>query len=216
MSYKLAIFDMDGTVLDTLDDLANAVNHTLIKFGMPTRSNREVRSYLGNGVRRLIESAAPDGTKEAVIDEMLQFYRAYYGEHSADKTAPYKGIEQALKKLRENGCKTALLSNKPDAPAVALTKKYFDGLFDYAAGEKEGIERKPSPDGLYPIFETFRIDKSEAVFIGDSEVDIMTAKNADMDCIAVTWGFRDRDELIAAGGLMLADSADELLRLILS
>lgn len=215
MSYKLAVFDMDGTVLDTLDDLANAVNHTLSEFGMPPRTNKEVRSYLGNGVRNLIKCAAPGGTDEAVIDKMLDFYRPYYGAHSADRTAPYAGIPEMLKSLRAAGCRTALLSNKPDAPAVALCERYFPGLFDYAAGEKEGIVRKPAPDGLFPIFEKLGVDKSEAVYIGDSEVDVATAKNAGMDCIAVAWGFRDRDELAAAGADVIVSDAAELEKAIL-
>jgi len=215
MSYKLAIFDLDGTVLDTIDDLADAVNHVLTEFGMPCRSIDEVRAYTGNGARRLIELSATPGTPNETVDKILSVYREYYGAHSEIKTAPYAGICEMLKKLRASGCRTAVLSNKPDAPVVTLCKKYFDGLFDYAAGEREGIIRKPSPDGIYQIMKLFGASAAETVYIGDSEVDIETARNAGLDCISVDWGFRDRSTLIDAGAVRIVSSADELLSAIL-
>ncbi len=215
MSYKLAIFDLDGTILDTLEDLTNAVNHTLIKYGRPTRSPAEIRSYLGNGVVKLIECAFANPVDANILSSAVAEYRAYYGEHADIKTKPYDGVKEMLSYLRERGIKTAVLSNKPDAPTKALCKRYFGDLFDCTAGEKEGIPRKPAPDGVYPILDLFGLTPSDAVFIGDSEVDIATAKNAGMDCVCVCWGFRDMDVLLESGADMIAKDAEELMNLII-
>lgn len=215
MSYKLAIFDLDGTILDTLEDLTNAVNHTLTKYGRPTRTSAEIRSYLGNGVVKLIECAFENSVNSNTLSHAVTEYRAYYGEHADIKTKPYDGIKEMLSSLRNKGIKTAVLSNKPDAPTKALCKRYFGDLFDCTAGEKEGIPRKPAPDGVYPILDRFGLTASEAVFIGDSEVDIATAKNSGMDCISVGWGFRDTDILLESGADMIAKDAEELMNLII-
>lgn len=215
MSYKLAIFDLDGTVLDTLGDLTDAVNHTLELYGLPLRTPKEIRSYLGNGARRLIELSAPTGTLENVIESLFAEFRSYYNANSAIKTAPYPGICEMLARLRAAGCRTAVLSNKPDAPVVTLCRQYFDGLFDIAAGEKDGVARKPAPDGIYPIMEALGASAADTVYIGDSEVDIDTARNAGLDCISVDWGFRDHDELTGAGAFRIVSSAEELEKAVL-
>lgn len=216
MSYKLAIFDLDGTILDTLEDLTNAVNYILIQYERPTRTPAEIRSYLGNGVVKLIECAFGDSVDGDTLSRAVSEYRVYYGEHADIKTRPYSGIPEMLAELRAAGVKTAVLSNKPDAPTKALCKRYFDGLFHIAAGEKEGIVRKPAPDGVYPILEELGVSACDAVYIGDSEVDIETAKNSEMDGISVAWGFRDVDYLKKSGASVIVYSADELKRAILS
>lgn len=216
MAYKLAIFDLDGTILDTLEDLTNAVNHILTKYGRPVCTPAEIRSYLGNGVIKLIECAFSSAVDEETLAKAVAEYRKYYGEHADIKTKPYDGVPELLSDLHLSGVKTAVLSNKPDAPTKALCEHHFGGLFDLAAGEKEGIPRKPAPDGVYPILDAFGISSNEAVYIGDSEVDIETAKNSGMDCISVAWGFRDEDQLKDSGASVIVYNAQELKKAILS
>lgn len=216
MSYKLAIFDLDGTVLDTLDDLTDSVNHVLSQRGYKVRTAAEVRSYLGNGAKKLIERALPEGLPDETVVSVLEDYKLYYGDHSEIKTRPYPGIIQMLKELKRIGVKTAILSNKPDAPTKALSQRYFNGLIDYAAGENADIPRKPAPDGVRVILEKLGISANEAVFVGDSEVDIATAKNSGMDCISVEWGFRDPDFLISSGSDRSAKTAEQLLNYIIN
>lgn len=215
MSYKLAIFDLDGTILSTLEDLADSTNHALASQGLPTRTVDEVCSFIGNGARLLIERAVPSGTSTDVTDRVFDEFRAYYADHAEIKTRPYDGILDMLRTLRENGCKTAVLSNKPDFAVQTLCKKYFDGLLDSAAGEKAGIPRKPAPDAVNAILAELAVDRTDTVYVGDSDVDIDTAKNAGMDCISVDWGFRDRDFLIAHGAKRIASHADELAAMII-
>ena len=208
---KAIIFDLDGTVLDTLDDLANAVNHTLEVHNMPKRTLKEIRAILGNGARNLIERSVPEGTDAAVTDDVFEYYQKYYREHSEINTKPYDGIMDMLGTLKERGVKLAVLSNKPDAAVQPLAKKYFPGIFDYVSGEKAGIVRKPAPDGIYEALRVLDIPLEDTVFIGDSEVDIDTAKNASMDCISVCWGFRDADVLWDSGATCVISTADALL-----
>lgn len=210
MSNKLAIFDLDGTVLDTLYDLTDSVNHVLSQRGYKTRTAEEIRSYLGNGAKKLIECALPEGTPDETVVSVLKDYQLYYGSHSDIKTGPYPGIVEMLTDLKQLGIKTAILSNKPDSPTKALSTRYFNGLIDYAAGETAEIPRKPAPDGVFIILEKLGISVEDAVFIGDSEVDIATAKNAGMSCISVEWGFRDPDVLIASGADISAKTAKQL------
>ena len=209
--YKTAIFDLDGTLLDTLADLTNAVNYALTKHGLPERTAKEIRSFLGNGMVRLIELSA-NGAANA--QEILAEFKSYYAVHSADETKPYEGIMEVLDALKQRGVKTAILSNKGDFAVQTLTKEYFGDLIDEAQGENEaqGVKRKPSPDGVYAIMERLGAKAEETVFIGDSEVDIRTAENAGVDCLAVTWGFRDKQELIENGGKTLVATPKELLQ----
>ena len=215
MRYKLAIFDLDGTILDTLDDLADAVNYALKEYGYPQRTLEEVRRFVGNGIRKLIERAVPAGLTEEDISKVHQTFSAFYQEHCADKTRPYKGILPLLERLREAGCLTAVVSNKADVAVQPLCQQYYDGLFDFAVGEREGIRRKPAPDAVQEVLRRLRVDAGEAVYIGDSEVDIQTAANAGLDSIIVTWGFRDRAYPESQGGKRFVDRPEEIEEIVL-
>ena len=217
MSFRVALFDLDGTVLNTLDDLADATNAVLTANNMPTRTLDEVRRFVGNGVRKLIERAVPAGTDEPLVEKILGDFKAYYGAHCAEKTAPYEGILEMLAALRQNGVRTAVVSNKADFAVQALAKQYFGDLFDVALGEDTAKRpTKPAPDMVYHVLNMLGATPAEAVYIGDSDVDVLTARNAGLRCIAVTWGFRDRACLQKAGATLLADTAKELQNLILA
>lgn len=189
--YQLVIFDLDGTILDTLQDLADAVNHAMKKNDMPLHTVDEVRQFVGNGIRKLIERSVPKETETAVIDKVHSDFTAYYQVHCADNTAPYAGIPELLQNLREHGIHTAVISNKADYAVQSLCEQYFPNLFDAVAGEKEGTRRKPAPDSVNAVLNALHLTREQAVYIGDSDVDIETAKNAGMPCISVAWGFRD-------------------------
>ena len=208
--FDTAIFDLDGTILYTLVDLKNSMNFTLKKFGFPERTLDEVRRFVGNGIRNLIIRAAPKGTDEKTIDEMFEVFNEHYAVHCNDNTKSYDGIDELLKKLKEQKVKTAVVSNKADYAVQTLVKKYFDGLFDYAVGEKQGVRKKPCPDSVNEVLRVLDTPKEAAVYIGDSEVDVATAKNAQMDCIAVDWGFRDREVLINSGATLIVSDAAAL------
>lgn len=210
MNYKLAIFDLDGTLLDTLEDLADSVNYVMRSFGCPERTLPEVRAFVGNGIRKLVERSAPKGTAEEEVDRMLARFIEYYKEHCADKTRPYAGIPELLQVLREKGVKIAVVSNKADAAVKALCEQYFPGMLDEAVGERAGIARKPAPDTVNEVLKSLQIDKSRAVYIGDSEVDVQTARNAELDCIAVDWGFRDASVLKEAGAEVIVSTPEAL------
>ena len=209
--YKAVIFDLDGTILDTLDDLADSVNFALKKHGLPVRENTEIRSFLGNGMVNLVKLSAGDKAED--IAGILADFKEYYAKHSADKTKPYDGVLETISALKEQGVKTAVLSNKGDFAVQPLVKRYFGGLIERAQGENEaaGVLRKPNPDGVYKIMKELGVTEEETVFVGDSEVDILTAKNAGVDCVAVTWGFRDEKDLIENGAEKLISKPSELL-----
>lgn len=213
--YKLAIFDMDGTILDTLEDLKDSVNYALCECGYPERTYDEVRSFVGNGIRKLIERAVPDGTSLENIDNVHNTFTEHYKLHCADKTKAYDGIKPLISELRRNGIKTAVVSNKADYGVQELCREYFDGLFDYAVGERERIRRKPAPDSVNEALRVLGFDKSEAVYIGDSDVDFETAKNAELPCISVLWGFRDEDFLRKIGAKTFVSKPSEILDIIL-
>ncbi|MCQ2373861.1 MAG: HAD-IA family hydrolase [Phascolarctobacterium sp.] len=210
MKYKLAIFDMDGTILDTLVDLANAVNHALAEKNLPQRSLMEIRSYLGNGMLNLIRLSAPKGASDAEISELKDIFTNYYKAHCAENTKPYDGILELIAELRAQGVKTAVVSNKPDFGVQLLVEEHFPTSFDFAVGEKEGIAKKPAPDSVNAVLEKLNIARNDAVYIGDSEVDYATAKNAEMDDIIVTWGFRDEDYLQSLGAKTIVHTMEEL------
>lgn len=215
MKYKLAIFDMDGTILNTIDDLASSLNYVLEKSGYPTRTMDEVISFVGDGLRKLLERGAPEGTDSDAVDKALADFKKYYAVHCADRTAPYDGIIDMLKNLRRNGCLTAVVSNKADDAVQELCKKYFTGLFDYAVGERSGILRKPAPDSVNEVLEKLNVQRENAVYIGDSDVDIQTAVNAGMDSIIVEWGFRKKEFLQKMGAKTIVSEAGEIERIIL-
>ncbi len=215
---KLAVFDLDGTLLDTLDDLADAVNAALARASFPSRTRDEVRQFVGNGVERLIRLAVPAGTDEATVMAVLGDFKATYAAHCAVRTAPYPGVIALLDALREQGCRIAVVSNKFDAAVKELCRHYFGDRVEVAVGERlsEGIRRKPAPDTVFEALAAFGLRPEEAdrhriTYIGDSDVDIETAKNAGIPCISVTWGFRDAAFLRDHGARVVADRAEEVL-----
>lgn len=211
MKYKTVIFDMDGTVLNTLDDLAASTNFALENNFLPSRTTDEVRSFVGNGIRKLIERAVPQGTETEKIDSVFADFKSHYADHCAEKTAPYDGICDLISALKKNGVKTAVVSNKADFAVQSLCKTYFDGVFDYAVGEKEGVRTKPCPDSVLETVRALDSDMGATVYVGDSEVDIQTAKNACIPCVSVDWGFKDKSFLTEHGAAVIAEDTDELL-----
>lgn len=215
MKFETAVFDLDGTLLDTLDDLMNSVNFALAEFDFPKRSREEIRQFVGNGVGMLIKRAVPAGTSTEIEEECLSVFRHHYSEHKEDNTAPYDGISPALLKLKEAGIKTAVVSNKFDAAVKELCKPFFGDLIPVAIGERENVRRKPCPDSVFEALKELGAEKETAIYIGDSDTDVETAKNAGIPCIGVTWGFRDRDILEKAGADYIIDEPSQLLGIIL-
>lgn len=209
-SYKLVIFDMDGTILDTLKDLHASVNYALNGCGYPLRSIDEVRQFVGNGIRKLIERSVPQGTVVTDTDKVFELFKEHYAVHCADSTMPYSGIPELIHTLREHDIKTAVVSNKADFAVRELCVRYFDGLFDCAVGEREGVRRKPYADSVNEVLSELGIYKEDAVYVGDSEVDIQTAQNAGTDCISVAWGFRERTLLLDNGAEIIVSDISEL------
>ncbi len=208
--YALIIFDLDGTILDTLEDLMISLNVALQKNKFPERSLEEVRSFVGNGIGMLIRRAVPANANDEMICQVHADFTDHYKIHSADHTRPYDGIPALMKELHEKGRQTAVVSNKADYAVQDLCALYFPGLIDIAVGEKEGVRRKPEPDSVNEVIRLSGIPKESVVYIGDSEVDIETAENAGIDAIIVEWGFRDRDFLIKKGAGLLVKSPAEL------
>ncbi len=215
MRYETVIFDLDGTLLDTLEDLADSVNHVLKESGYPERTLGEVRDFVGNGIRKLIERSVPEGTTVDSIDKVHQHFIAYYKEHCMEKTKPYDGISDLLQSLRKAGCKIAVVSNKADYAVQLLCKKYFNGMFDAALGELTGTPKKPAPDSVLHVLKKLDTESSKAVYVGDSDVDILTARNCCMDEIIVTWGFRDKKFLEEQGAKVFASSPEEILDIVM-
>ena len=215
MKYKAVIFDMDGTILNTLEDLKNATNYSLRQFGMPERSLEEVRIFVGNGIRKLVERAVPAGTPKEKIDQILDVFLEYYEIHSADNTSPYPGILELVEKLKKSGIKTAVSTNKADVPAQELGREYFNGIFDLIVGQQDGLKVKPAPDSVNKILSILDIQKKDAIYIGDSDVDVQTAKNSGLDFIGVSWGFRGREFLEKNGAKNIVDNANEILDLVI-
>lgn len=209
---KAVIFDLDGTLLNTLDDLADSTNYALSKFGYPTRTIEEVRQFVGNGVAKLIERAIPEGKNNPNFEKCLSIFKENYAKNMYNKTAPYNGIIEMLSNLKSKGIKIAVVSNKFDLAVKELCKKYFEGFIDFAAGENEaqGIKKKPAPDTVISVLNEFNFAPEDAVYVGDSDVDIMTAKNSKMPCISVTWGFRDEKFLLENGATILINAPSEI------
>ena len=215
MSYKAVLFDMDGTLLDTLEDLCDSTNHALAQMGYPLRGIEEIRRFIGNGAEKQIRRAVPEGTSEGKIMETLAAFRAYSQDHCQIKTKVYDGLLDVLSELKEKGVKMAVVSNKPDAAVKKLSREYFGDRLDYAIGPSDGVRCKPYPDMAEEALKALGVEKKDAVFVGDSEVDVQTGLNAGLDVIAVSWGFRSREVVIEAGAKMIADDASELEKLIL-
>ena len=210
--YEAVVFDLDGTLLDTLDDLTDSTNAALGKFSLPLRTRDEVRTFVGNGIAKLIERAVGENGRHLHAEVLAEFKRDY-ALRCADKTAPYEGILPLLQTLQAQGIKTAVVSNKADFAVKSLAKTYFDGLLLAAVGENEeaGIRKKPAPDSLLAVMEQLSAAAETTLYVGDSEVDIQTAKNAGVDCLCVTWGFRDKAYLVEEGGRLFVDTAVEIL-----
>ena len=204
MRYKAVLFDMDGTVLDTLKDLNSAASMALMKFGFEPQTMEETRIRIGNGSRRLLELSVPDGTPHETVDAILAWYLPYYNMHANDSTAPYPGILELLQALIDAHYTLAVVSNKPDRIVRELASIHFPGLLEIAVGENEagGVRRKPWPDTLLAAAKALDVSPKECLYVGDSEVDVLTASRAGMDCASVLWGFRSLSELKNAGAKM--------------
>ncbi len=215
MKFDTAIFDLDGTILDTLNDLRDSVNYALLTNDLPTRSTDEVRAFVGNGIRLLIERAVPENTQEEIINKCFVDFKAHYKNNSANLTKPYPEIICVLKELKSRGVKIAVVSNKADFAVQGLVLRYFPDVFHFAVGEKEGVRRKPCPDSVFAAMEYLKADKNKTIYIGDSEVDIETAKNSGIPCIAVTWGFRDKSVLESLEPEYIIDKPSQITEIVL-
>lgn len=206
------IFDLDGTLLDTLEDLYLSVNATLSAFNFPTRTRGEVRSFVGNGVPMLVKRALPSGVNEDIFDDALEFFTEYYGLHCMDHTRAYEKIPETLCELKRKGLSIGVVTNKIHSAACELCEKYFSGLVDIVQGQAEGFPTKPDPTATNYIIQKLGADK--AIYVGDSEVDIQTAKNACVPCISVSWGFKERDFLETHGAELVCDTTEQMLSCI--
>lgn len=209
-NYDTYVFDLDGTLLSTLGDLAASCNHALRANGMPERTIDEVRRFVGNGVKKLMERAIPGGLDNPLFEKTFADFRQHYMHHNLDTTCPYPGVMEMLESLRSRGKKVAVVSNKFYAATQALCKHFFGDLVDVAIGEREGIRKKPAPDTVNEALAQMNVEKERAVYIGDSDVDIMTANNCGMPCISVLWGFRDYDFLVEHGATIFVTSPLQL------
>lgn len=214
MKYKAIIFDLDGTLTDTLFDLKESTNYALRYMEWPERTLEEVRSFVGNGVRRLMEQAVPSDAEELEFDECFSVFQEHYVKHCQDHTSLYPGIAELLAELKSRGYKMAIVSNKLQRGVDELYKTFFDGLIDVAIGERKGVRRKPMPDMVELALRELGVDAHDAVYVGDSEVDMATARNAGLPCITVLWGFRDRDYLKEIGAFQMVEKPEEILSLV--
>jgi len=214
MKYSAVLFDLDGTLLYTLEDISDALNRTLVKHGMPPISLDETRANVGNGSARLVERAVPAGTSPEDEKAVLRDYRADYDINCNVKTRPYPEIPALLEKLSAAGAGLAVVSNKPDGAVKSLVSAYFPGIFAVAVGEGPNVRRKPAPDTLLAALDRLGVGREEAVYVGDSEVDIATAANAGLKCVSALWGFRSEEELKEHGAAELISSPLELLNII--
>lgn len=212
--YDTVIFDLDGTLLNTLEDLQSSVNYALAAYQMPQRSLEEIRRFVGNGVQRLIELAVPQKTSKEMLEDVFALFKEHYAIHCNDKTNLYPGIPELLVRLKAEGFRTAIVSNKLQEGVDTLYKQYFEECVEVAIGAREGIRKKPAPDSVFEAMKLLDAHKNRTVYIGDSEVDIATAHNAGVPCIAVTWGFRTRKEQEEAGGDVFAETPEDILELI--
>lgn len=214
MKYKAIIFDLDGTLTDTLEDLFISVNYALRSCGLPERSLDEVRRFVGNGVRKLMERAVPEGTEPTLLEQCFEMFRSHYVIHCQDHTCLYPGIATLLMTLHTRGYRMAVVSNKLQSGVDELARAFFHGVIEVVIGERPGIPRKPEPDMVEEALRQLGVSKDEAIYVGDSDVDLQTASNAGLPCISVLWGFRNRDFLIAHGATTFAESPQDVLGLV--
>ncbi|MBE5932816.1 MAG: HAD family hydrolase [Lachnospiraceae bacterium] len=209
MKYNTVIFDLDGTLLDTLDDLTDSVNFAMNAMGWPLRDRKDVRLFLGNGIKRLMELSSPKGIADEEFERAFALFKEYYEAHNQDKTAPYDGVVDVMAHFKEKGIKMAIVSNKVHEAVLALRDKFFPYV-EIAIGDMPDMARKPEPDSCYKALELLGSNKEESVYIGDSEVDLLTAKNSGLDCITVLWGFRDKEYLLEQGATTFVETPKEL------
>ncbi|HIU57818.1 MAG TPA: HAD-IIIA family hydrolase [Candidatus Ornithomonoglobus merdipullorum] len=214
MRYTTVIFDLDGTLLNTLDDLTASVNHAMDMMGMPRHTLDEVRRFVGNGVRVLIRRSVPAGTSDEDYESAYNYFEEHYAVHCKDKTGPYEGVPKMLSELCKMGYKTAIVSNKIDFAVKELRDDFFADTVPVAVGDDLKMKNKPAPDMVFKALRELGSDKSECVYVGDTDVDLETAKNAGMDCVSVSWGFRSRAELEGYGARMIADVPADILKFI--
>lgn len=212
--YNTVVFDMDGTLLNTLDDIADGVNYILRRYGYQEKTLEEVRRAVGNGARRLLMAVIPGGEENPQFEQILKEYGAYYQEHCQIKTRAYDGVQQLLEALKEKGIKIAIVSNKGDGAVKELNRRYFSETIETAVGERPGIGRKPAPDSVLEALKILESSREQAVYVGDSEVDYHTAANAGMTCVLVSWGFRSREQLERLSPDYLIDAPLELLNIL--
>ncbi len=213
-TYDTIIFDLDGTLLDTLEDLTASVNHALDQVSFPRRTLDEVRTFVGNGVRVLMRRALPGGEENPRFEEAFAAFREHYAAHCRDRTRPYPGIMDLARELKARGLRLGIVSNKSDREVKELNRACFSGLFSAALGEREGVRRKPEPDGLLEAVKELGSTPERSLYVGDSEVDLRTAVNAGIDCVSVTWGFRSETQLREAGAKRFIRSPMELLTVL--
>jgi len=204
------IFDLDGTLLDTLEDLYQSANAVLKIYGFPEKTKEEVRQSVGNGVRVLMRYMVPEGESNPCFEDCILAFQKYYLQHLNDHTMPYRGIMELLKRLKEQGWKIAIVSNKPDKAVKELSRQIFGNMVSLAVGESAKMKRKPAPDTVYAAMRELGVQKETCVYVGDSEVDFETAKNSDVLGILVSWGFRSQKELEALGAERIVHSPEEL------
>lgn len=210
VKYRAVLYDMDGTVLDTLNDLHNAVNRSLREFGLPEVPPEQTRACLGNGAAWLIAHCVPEGCPPELRERVLAWYKPWYDAHCRIETRPYEGILPLMERLHALGVRQAIISNKPDPAVQELAAYFFPGLLETAVGERPGVRRKPAPDTVLAAAKSMGLSPTDSVYVGDTEVDLETARAAGMDCVAVSWGFRSREHLLASGACRIADSPEEL------
>lgn len=206
----IVVFDLDGTLLNTLEDLAASVNYALRSNHYPERSQKEVRSYLGNGIRFLMRKAAPEAISEEQFEKTFCDFKSYYMEHCMDSTCPYDGVLELMAELKDMGYTMAIVSNKLQPAVTELNEKFFSKYVSVAIGESAEVHRKPAPDSVFKALEMMGAKAEDAVYIGDSEVDMQTAQNASLPCISVLWGFRDKDFLMERGATVLVEKPAEV------
>lgn len=210
------VFDLDGTLLNTLEDLADSVNYAMKQHGLPEHTIEEVRAYVGNGVAKLIERSIPQGIDNPHYEQILDTFKKHYALHCEDKTRPYEGIMELLAQLKQQNFRMAIVSNKFDGAVKKLNERYFGQYISVAIGESATVQKKPAPDTVYQALAELAADVSRAVYVGDSEVDRQTAANVPMTCVSVTWGFRTRKQLLEAGAsdAYMIKTPQELLPLL--